>query len=1144
MDPSKPDPVTPAPDPAEATEIDPRLRAPEPALAKAGQGLLTPSGSIEIPVDFDSGTDILVAEDDLEEAFPLDGAPSGFDDAEPSSLDGPAELAAGQDGAAILSRDRSRAKTARATSLGKMELTSSTRKEARTTRDAATVRIRELERENKELRERAELDRKDLQRREGAHGAAGDSGEVHPDLLKLQRYVADLFNTAQRAVKLDDLATNLRARLENQSIDLASIRTERDALRIAIAQAIELANTRLERIEALELAVADSQLPDAEHEQLLKDLHDAQTARAHAEQAAAEAESARTLAENALHEAGATLAQADAELAEAENARAEAEKTRAEAETARTEAETARAEAETARAEAEAERDRLTEDLSALDRATSELETALATAIDERDESRAHVRDKLVQLEAASTRLARHKAELDEALGLAEKHALTAERFEAAHTDLQARLDELVPALDALTAERDLAIQERDHAQTAYEQVVTERDDAHAERDHAIQERDLTIHERDLAVQERDHAQAEHQHLRAEHDQACLDRDNALAEHAKAKDALETAQQDLDNTELALKATQQDAKAAQQAHKNAQQALKSAQQELKATHHELDQTRGTAAALEVQLQKAQFELEHARGDLDQEHQSALGRIAELEGMLAEANETVARVNFQCVEALETSDHLQQQLDDLNTERENLIKQKDAEREALSNALERVGADRKRLKAYGEELLQKAELIARDAKASKAALDDANARVEQLEGDLALNIDHLGLAKAELAERDEQLHQAETSNDHLANSLDLLQQQLERITSEHAATAAERDELARKHVELAEALDNLHGKETHLDETLATLRTQRDEQANELGRLKEELRQAVTVGESLEAQLAEVERRETEYVASLDALQAEQRRSNSGNRRLEALEAEKQELSLAYEALQKSHFERGAQVVDVINEGERLRVELEAATERLEHAHAELEALRQQIHHSDAPGAAPHHELDQLRTELETVRQRATRLDALIAENDKLRSQIRQIQTNPAAPPPAPSTPLSLRDNGREPFILDPAHVPTDVENEINALIGVDPLSPEDRKRNQFAASGDARTAASNPAAGRDPMQQLRDRGLMSKRPVVDYTRTEGVDHRAGFLLTQVDGMVTVEDLIDLSGLNVRDAAQLVLDLFASGALRS
>jgi hypothetical protein len=61
---------------------------------------------------------------------------------------------------------------------------------------------------------------------------------------------------------------------------------------------------------------------------------------------------------------------------------------------------------------------------------------------------------------------------------------------------------------------------------------------------------------------------------------------------------------------------------------------------------------------------------------------------------------------------------------------------------------------------------------------------------------------------------------------------------------------------------------------------------------------------------------------------------------------------------------------------------------------------------------------------------------------------------------------------------------------------------------------------------------------------MERRVTADFGKAKGIDARAGFLLSVVqDGPLTVEDLIDLSGLPAHDAAALTLELLDRGALR-
>ena len=46
----------------------------------------------------------------------------------------------------------------------------------------------------------------------------------------------------------------------------------------------------------------------------------------------------------------------------------------------------------------------------------------------------------------------------------------------------------------------------------------------------------------------------------------------------------------------------------------------------------------------------------------------------------------------------------------------------------------------------------------------------------------------------------------------------------------------------------------------------------------------------------------------------------------------------------------------------------------------------------------------------------------------------------------------------------------------------------------------------------------------------------------GVDHRAGFVLAQIDGTITVDDLYALSGLSRLDTAKILAELVEQGVI--
>jgi hypothetical protein len=83
-----------------------------------------------------------------------------------------------------------------------------------------------------------------------------------------------------------------------------------------------------------------------------------------------------------------------------------------------------------------------------------------------------------------------------------------------------------------------------------------------------------------------------------------------------------------------------------------------------------------------------------------------------------------------------------------------------------------------------------------------------------------------------------------------------------------------------------------------------------------------------------------------------------------------------------------------------------------------------------------------------------------------------------------------------------------------------------------------------RASASVRREEEDPLGKLKSEGWMERRVAADFGKAKGIDARAGFLLSVVqDGPLTVEDLIDLSGLPAHDAAALTLELLDRGALR-
>lgn len=131
----------------------------------------------------------------------------------------------------------------------------------------------------------------------------------------------------------------------------------------------------------------------------------------------------------------------------------------------------------------------------------------------------------------------------------------------------------------------------------------------------------------------------------------------------------------------------------------------------------------------------------------------------------------------------------------------------------------------------------------------------------------------------------------------------------------------------------------------------------------------------------------------------------------------------------------------------------------------------------------------------------------------------------------AAKKPATRTQVDLRSEMADRFALG------DFTGSLRAaelLLGRD---PKDNEANQHAS------------ACRDRLSQLHlsRLGGSDRVPTVAVADSEirwlGLDHRAGFLLSHIDGMTTVEEVIDLSGMPRHEALKLLLELRESGAIR-
>jgi chromosome segregation ATPase len=71
----------------------------------------------------------------------------------------------------------------------------------------------------------------------------------------------------------------------------------------------------------------------------------------------------------------------------------------------------------------------------------------------------------------------------------------------------------------------------------------------------------------------------------------------------------------------------------------------------------------------------------------------------------------------------------------------------------------------------------------------------------------------------------------------------------------------------------------------------------------------------------------------------------------------------------------------------------------------------------------------------------------------------------------------------------------------------------------------------------------DHFSQLESQGMLNLRPSADFEMAKGIDSKAGYLLSQADGETSIQEIIELSPLDVTDSAKLVVQLIELGAMR-
>lgn len=141
-------------------------------------------------------------------------------------------------------------------------------------------------------------------------------------------------------------------------------------------------------------------------------------------------------------------------------------------------------------------------------------------------------------------------------------------------------------------------------------------------------------------------------------------------------------------------------------------------------------------------------------------------------------------------------------------------------------------------------------------------------------------------------------------------------------------------------------------------------------------------------------------------------------------------------------------------------------------------------------------------------------------------------------------PDAGGDALTLADRGR------PSEPQIDLMAEVRARYALDDLTGALKMAELVLGADDANAEAQGFASScrhRLELLYTSQLGPLDAVPRVDVPDTDirwlGLDHRAGFLLSRVDGLTTLDELLDLSGMERLEALKTVLSLVDAGAIR-
>lgn len=599
---------------------------------------------------------------------------------------------------------------------------------------------------------------------------------------------------------------------------------------------------------------------------------------------------------------------------------------------------------------------------------------------------------------------------------------------------------------------------------------------------------------------------------------------------------------------------------------------------------ELEQARGEAESLlehvRGEQERTEAELQEARNagaDWERRHGEVQQRVGELEEELAASAARLTEVaanQQQILDELDDTEARADQLEALIQEREATIRELEAAKAQLAQGKDKLAADVAALEQQVAELRTQIEETSTARDAVAAELEAARTRAES-------DLQALEAARARIGELDLECDELEQRESAAIEAQVQLQKEIQRFreAAEEAALALEgtrvelvdlrsetedqrsmieslRNDLGARTARLSELDGSLVERDkllTKRERQLKELAAERDTLRHELQGLRNErtnlaaaldgaasaeqlaeMQAIIDEGENeverLRAQLAELrsgsEAAAEALRAEVEALQGELADSRSGNEASgEALRAELEELRASHAHI-RSEWEQDCAAWEIdhnalqeaLRENEALRAERDSALDAQERSAAalddgeELEELR-------AVAAERENKINALKQRLADERQQAQ------TEIETLRAELSELRAGRAAPRTDHGHGGRPATNGRHVEHRTPDH-------------GMHAVSAE-------ASRGGGRGARLTGSSAfdimreRNPEAALRLESIMDERPDFgSYDRMGRLDvsTKAAYLLSRMDGSVTVADLIDTAGLPPEETAAILLDL--------